>query len=242
MAIDGLTIKLLIDTKAQKVCFAEAGDDVIELLSCLLCLPMGTIVNLLTKERMVGSIGNVLDSVQELNAKYVCSSKSKEPYLSPAPAMLCPLQQLLDAPLNVNSSVFTCLGEIDCQTGRRIICGYFSDIKGSVCPSCYCYMDEEMRHVRNNGLVIGTTSKGFVVGTTTYTITDDLSITPASSVSSINLLAQCGVKDLSTVQQRTVTIGSEEALEILLASLKSKTVLTDVFLPKKKVCCKEVAA
>ncbi|KAG2595580.1 hypothetical protein PVAP13_5KG084100 [Panicum virgatum] len=131
MAIDGLTIKLLIDTKAQKVCFAEAGDDVIELLSCLLCLPMGTIVNLLTKERMVGSIGNVLDSVQELDAKYVCSSKSKEPYLSPAPAMLCPLQQLLDAPLNVNSSVFTCLGEIDSQTGRRIICGYFSDIKGS---------------------------------------------------------------------------------------------------------------
>lgn len=242
MAIDGLTIKLLIDTKAQKVCFAEAGDDVIELLSCLLCLPMGTIVNLLTKECMVGSIGNVLDSVQELDAKYVCSSKSKEPYLSPSPAMLCPLQQLLDAPLNVNSSVFTCLGEIDSQTGRRIICGYFSDIKGSVCPSCYCYMDEEMRHVRNNGLVIGTTSKGFVVGTTTYTITDDLSITPASSVSSINLLAQCGVKDLSTVQQRTVTIGSEEALEILLASLKSKTVLTDVFLPKKKVCCKEVAA
>jgi len=210
MAIDGLTIKLLIDTKAQKVCFAEAGDDVIELLSCLLCLPMGTIVNLLTKECMVGSIGNVLDSVQELDAKYVCSSKSKEPYLSPSPAMLCPLQQLLDAPLNVNSSVFTCLGEIDSQTGRRIICGYFSDIKGSVCPSCYCYMDEEMRHVRNNGL-----SKGFVVGTTTYTITDDLSITPASSVSSINLLAQCGVKDLSTVQQRTVTIGSEEVTYFL---------------------------
>jgi len=210
MAIDGLAIKLLIDTKAQKVCFAEAGNEVIEFLSCLLCLPMGTIAKLLTKERMVGSIGNVLDSVQELDTKYVCSSKSKEPYLSPAPAMLCPLQQLLDAPLNVNSSVFTCLGEIDSQTGRRIICGYFSDIKGSVCPSCYCYMDEEMRHVRNNGL-----SKGFVVGTTTYTITDDLSITPASSVSSINLLAQCGVKDLSTVQQRTVTIGSEEVTYFL---------------------------
>jgi hypothetical protein len=63
--------------------------------------------------------------------------------------------------------------------------------------------------------VIGTTSKGFVVGTTTYTITDDLSITPASSVSSINLLAQCGVKDLSTVQQRTVTIGREEVTYFL---------------------------
>ena len=171
---------------------------------------MGAVANLLTKERMVGRIGNVLDSVQELDTKYVCSSKSKEPYLSPAPAMLCPLQQLLDAPLNVNSSVFTCLGKIDSRTGTRITCGYFSDIKDSVCPSCYGYMNEEMRHVRNNGL-----SKGFVVGTTTYTITDDLSITPASSVSSINLLAQCGVKDLSTVQQRTVTIGSEEVTYFL---------------------------
>ncbi|PAN32319.1 hypothetical protein PAHAL_5G478000 [Panicum hallii] len=245
MAIDGLVIKLLIDTKAQKVCFAEAGNDVIELLSCLLCLPMGTVVNLLTKEHMVGSIGNVLDSMQELDAKYVCSSKSKEPYLSPtvAPDILCPLQQLLDAPLNVNSSVFTCLGKTDSHTGTRITCGYFSVIKGSTCPSCFHHMNEEMPHVRNNGFAFGTSSKGFVVGTTTYTISDALSITPASSVSSINLLARCGVKDLSTLQQRTVTIGSEEALEILLASLKSKTVLTDVFLPKKKVRCKkEVAA
>ena len=91
MAINGLAIKPLIDTKAQKVWFAEASNDVIELLPCLLCLPMGAVANLLTKERMVGSIGNVLDSAQELDTKYVCSSKSKEPYLSPtvAPAMLC---------------------------------------------------------------------------------------------------------------------------------------------------------
>ncbi|CAO2204586.1 unnamed protein product [Urochloa humidicola] len=243
MVINGLSIKLLIDTKAQKVCFAEAGNDVIKFLSCLLCLPLSTTINLLSKERMVGSIGNVLDSVQELDTKYVSSIKSKEPYLSPtvAPAMLCPLQQLLDAPLNVNSSVFTFLGKTGSQTNTHITCGYFSDTKGSQCPSCFHHMDKEMPHVRNNGYVFGTATNGFV-GTTTYTITDDLSITPASSVSSINLLARCGVKDLSTLQQRTVTIGSEEALEILLASLKSKTVLTDVFLPKKKVRCKKEAA
>ncbi|CAO2174662.1 unnamed protein product [Urochloa humidicola] len=243
MAINGLSIKLLIDTKAQKVCFAEAGNDVIEFLSCLLCLPLSTTINLLSKERKVGSIGNVLDSVQELDTKYVSSSMSKESYLIPtvSPAMFCPLQQLLDAPLNVNSNVFTCLGKTDSKTGTHITCGYFSVVKGSQCPSCYRYMNEEMPHVRNNGFVLST-SKSEFVGTTTYTITDDLSITPASSVSSINLLTQCGVKDLSTLQQRTVTVGSEEALEILLASLKSKTVLTDVFLPKKKVRCKKEAA
>ncbi|CAL4951679.1 unnamed protein product [Urochloa decumbens] len=243
MAVNGLSMKLLIDTKAHKVCFAEAGNDVIEFLSCLLCLPLSTTINLLSKEHMVGSIGNVLDSVQDLDTKYVSSSNSKEPYLSPtvAPAMLCPLQQLLDAPLNVNSSVFTCSGKTDSKTGKHITCGYFTVIKGSACPSCFRHMNEEMPHVRNNRFILGTTTNGFV-GTTTYTITDDLSITPSSSVSSINLLARCGVKDLSTLQERTVTIGSEEALGILLASLKSKTVLTDVFLPKKKVCCKKEAA
>jgi hypothetical protein len=217
MAVNRLSIKLLIDTKAQKVCFAEAGNDVIELLSCLLCLPLSTTINLLSKERMVGSIGNVLDSVQELDSKYVSSNKSKEPYISPtvAPDILHPLQQLLDAPLNVNSSLFTCLGKTDSKTGKHIsTCGYFSVLKGRVCPSCISFMNKEMPHVRNNG---------FVSGTTTYTITDDLSITPASSVSSINLLARCGVKDLSTLQERTMTIGSEEVAYLLPPLWKRKS-------------------
>ncbi|KAL6626776.1 hypothetical protein ACP70R_030502 [Stipagrostis hirtigluma subsp. patula] len=94
-------------------------------------------------------------------------------------------------------------------------------------------MEKEVKHAKTSG---------FAVGTTTYTVTDDLSITPSSSVSTVTLLAQCGIKDLSTLQYRTVKIGKEEALEILLASLKSKTVLTDVFLPKKKVRCKKETA
>jgi hypothetical protein len=83
-------------------------------------------------------------------------------------------------------------------------------------------MNKEMPHVRNIGFVFGTNTNEFV-GTATYTITDDLSITPASSVSSINLLARCGVKDLSTVQERTVTIGSEEVAYLLPPLWKRKS-------------------
>ncbi|KAJ1282542.1 hypothetical protein BS78_03G060600 [Paspalum vaginatum] len=230
MAANELSMKLLIDTKSQKVCFAEAGNNVVEFLSSLLCLPVSTIVNLLTKERMVGSIGNVLGSVQELDAKYVISSTSKERYVSPAvaPSVLHPLQQLLDAPLNV-SSFFTCQGKAN-HNGTLVPCGYFSAIKDTFCPGCLRSMGKAMVHVKPYGLV---------GGTATYTVKDDLSVTPASSVSSITLLAQCGVKDLSTLEERTVKIGKEEALGILLASLKSKTVLTDVFLEKKKARCKK---
>ncbi|CAL4958297.1 unnamed protein product [Urochloa decumbens] len=233
MASSGLSMKLLIDTKAQRVCFAEAGSDVFEFFSCLLCLPMSTTTNLLTKERMTGSIGNVLTSVQNLDAKFTISSKSKEPYLSPAvaPTALCPLQQLLDAPLKASTKFFTCEGRKDYYYGVRL-CGYVSASKGSKCPSCSKAMAKAMTHVKPNG---------FAVGTATYTVKDDLSITPASSVSTVAMLAECGVKDLSLLQEKTVKIGKEEAQEILLASLKSKTVLTDVFLQKEKVLWKKEA-
>uniref|UniRef100_A0A0D9UWX0 Uncharacterized protein n=1 Tax=Leersia perrieri TaxID=77586 RepID=A0A0D9UWX0_9ORYZ len=233
-----LSIKLVIDTKAQKVCFAEAGSDVIEFLSTLLCLPMSTIISLLTKERMVGSMGNLLDSVEKLDAKYVISNQSKECYLSPtiSPSALCPLQQLLDAKLNANTSFFTCEGNISSYSNyssSRVPCGYLSVNRGSTCPICSSQMQKAIPVIE---------TVGFVVGTTTYTVKDDLSMTPASSVSSIGLLAQCDVKDLAMLQERTVKIGKEEALEILLASLKSKTVLTDVFLSKKNVRCKREAS
>ncbi|KAF8662964.1 hypothetical protein HU200_055550 [Digitaria exilis] len=235
MATCELSLKLLIDTKSQKVCFAEAGNDVVEFLSTLLCLPLSTIINLLTKERMVGSIENVLDSVRELDAKYVISSQSKEPYLSPdvAPKVLSPLQQLLDAPLNANGKFFRCEGMKNTYNSTLTACGYFSSINGVICPRCSKSMCLTMNYVKGDSLV---------AGTATYTVKDDLSVTPASSESSIALLAQCGVKDLSTLEERTVKIGKEEALDILLASLKSKTVLTDVFLQKRKARCKKETA
>ncbi|XP_037469736.1 uncharacterized protein LOC119341994 [Triticum dicoccoides] len=231
MATKELSTKLLIDAKAQKVCFAEADNEVVEFLSSLLCLPMSTVINLLTKERMVGSIGNVLDSLETLDATYVFSSKGKEPYIKPtiSPGMLSPLQQLMgDAQLNACCRFFTCEGTRCCYKSHS--CGYFSVVKGSKCPSCSTGMNKAMPHVK---------SEGFVVGTATYTVKDDLSMIPASSVASVALLAQCGVKDLSTLQEKMVKIGKEEALDILLASLKSKTVLTDVFLQTRKARCKK---
>ncbi|BAF03973.2 Os01g0154300 [Oryza sativa Japonica Group] len=227
MAAAELSIKLVIDTKAHKVCFAEAGSDFVEFLSSLLCLPVSNIINLLTKEHMVGSIANVFDSVEKLDADHVISNESKEPYLKPmvAPGALCPLQQLIDAQLDTDTSFFTCEGKLNHYHGIRVACGYFTVMKGSICPKCGYAMEKAMAHVK---------ATGFVVGTARYTVKDDLSIVPASSVSTISLLAQCGVKDLSTLQERTVKIGKEEALEILLASLRTKTVLTDVFLLKKK--------
>ncbi|XP_073360493.1 uncharacterized protein [Aegilops tauschii subsp. strangulata] len=71
---------------------------------------------------------------------------------------------------------------------------------------------------------------GFVQGIVTYTVMDDLKVSPMSSISGITLLNTFGVTDIRSLQEKTVQLGCTEGLEILKASLQSKTLLTDVFL------------
>ncbi|CAO2208974.1 unnamed protein product [Urochloa humidicola] len=77
---------------------------------------------------------------------------------------------------------------------------------------------------------------GLVQGVVTYTVTDDMMVAPMSAISSFTLLNTFGVRDLALadLQEKTVQVGYNEGLEILKASLQSKTVLTDVFLGNKK--------
>jgi hypothetical protein len=225
MATKELSIKLVIDKKTDKLCFAEAGNDVVEFLSCLLYLPLGTVASLLSKESMVGSIGNVLGSMEQLDANY----KSNVLRLSPAvaPATLSRLQQLLGSHLS-NTNLFTCEGPnnfpgptfyFDNCNNRRASCGYFSATKGTACLVCQKPMDEPMTmapDAATNG------PKVVAASPTTYAVKDDLSVTPASNLlSGITLLSQCGVMNISALEEKTVKIGKEEVRWCFLVPFKS---------------------
>ncbi|WOL06911.1 hypothetical protein Cni_G15646 [Canna indica] len=80
----------------------------------------------------------------------------------------------------------------------------------------------------------GASNGGYVKGVVTYIIMDNLSITPMSTISSIALLNKCNVREVGALEEKIVKLGFDEAREILKASMESKTVLTDVFLAKKK--------
>ena len=67
MASSKVSLKLLIDTKGNKVLFAEAGKDFVDFLFNLLSLPVGTLIRLMTKNSMVGSLDNLYESVETLN-------------------------------------------------------------------------------------------------------------------------------------------------------------------------------
>ena len=58
-------------TQNEKVLFAEASKPVVDFLFNILCLPIGTVVKLLHKKDMVGSLGNLYQSVENLNYNYL---------------------------------------------------------------------------------------------------------------------------------------------------------------------------
>ncbi|KAK2633781.1 hypothetical protein Ddye_028573 [Dipteronia dyeriana] len=72
-----MKLKLLVDIKAKKVVYAEADNNVKDILICLrLSFPLGTIVNPLKEISMVGSIGSLYKSTQNLLDAY------RQPYHS----------------------------------------------------------------------------------------------------------------------------------------------------------------
>ncbi|OEL12733.1 hypothetical protein BAE44_0026248, partial [Dichanthelium oligosanthes] len=79
-----LSMKLLVDGKAGRVLYAEAGKDVVDFLFSLLTLPVGTVVKILSKDSMVGSVGNLYGSVEKLDETYVLSAYAKDALLAPA--------------------------------------------------------------------------------------------------------------------------------------------------------------
>jgi hypothetical protein len=52
--------------------------------------------------------------------------------------------------------------------------------------------------------------KGFVQGIVTYTVMDDLTVAPMSSISSITLLNTFAVDDLNALQEKTVQFDCNE--------------------------------
>ncbi|KAG0536506.1 hypothetical protein BDA96_03G069500 [Sorghum bicolor] len=232
-----LSMKLLVDTKAARVLYAEASKDVVDFLFSLLTLPVGTVVKILGNDAMVGSIGNLYGSVEKLDETYVRSADAKGALLAPAGGY--DGGKLLQLPEAAQPTEFyrcTTRSYNECATN-------LSKVSGTRClsNSCSGTMSLKMIIVDSSRAPVGEAAvaaaaqssghaagKGFVQGVVTYTVMDDLKVAPMSTISGITLL------NIGMLQEKTVKLGYEEGLKILKASLQSKTVFTDVFLVKKK--------
>ncbi|KAM3307874.1 hypothetical protein P3S67_009618 [Capsicum chacoense] len=78
-----LSMKLLIDTNAGKLLFAEAEKDCVDFLFQILSLPAGTVIRLLKEKGMCGSLPNLYESVENLKDTYIQSNQCKDILLKP---------------------------------------------------------------------------------------------------------------------------------------------------------------
>ncbi|KAL3579220.1 hypothetical protein D5086_020724 [Populus alba] len=211
MAASKMSLKLLIDSKHNRVVFAEAGKEFVDFLLSLLALPVGTIIRLLTKSTMIGCIANLYGSIEKLDESYMQPNQNKDSILNPTittqvtnPSFLLP-----DTKKPENRKLYYCSSHP----------GYVSDIHNSVCSHCYDTPASDQ-------------AGGYVKGLVTYMVTDDLSVSPMSMVSVVGLLNKIEIKDFSVLEEKVVEFGIDEGLELLKASLLSKDALSAVFLPK----------
>ena len=58
--------------------FAEADKNFIGFLFHILALPVGTFIALLTKQGMVGSLGNIYESIENVSTTYLRPNVNKE--------------------------------------------------------------------------------------------------------------------------------------------------------------------
>ncbi|KAF3337468.1 hypothetical protein FCM35_KLT18055 [Carex littledalei] len=229
-----LTLKLLIDNQSNKVLFGEASNDVVDFIFSLLALPLGAVTKLLAKDAMVGSIGEVYHSLSKLNETYILSNEKVSSLLNPPLASTSIKTNFLLPPATHQNTkdrrLYICLNP------NYWNCGYVSEVPGVSCPSGHGLMNTEAKFANPVGstvVEVGSDGKGYVKGVVTYSVMDDLTVVPMSTISSIALLNKFQIKDLGSLEEKTVSIGFEEGLKILRASLETKTVLTDVFLKKK---------
>jgi hypothetical protein len=206
-----VSLKLLIDTKNEKVLFAEASKSVIDFLFNLLCLPIGTVVKLLTTNDMVGSLGNLYQSVENLNQNYMLPDQTKDVLLNPrAQISSTEISGFLThnddkaGDNNQGTKVYMC----------QYRCNYNVTYDNKTgCPSCGNYMICQVSCVGNKVAENKASTNikgGFVKDVITFMVMDNLVIEPMSTISSITLLNKFNVKEIGTLQEKVVEMGMDE--------------------------------
>ncbi|KAK9700044.1 hypothetical protein RND81_08G213600 [Saponaria officinalis] len=200
-----LSLKLIIDTKAKKVVFAEAGKDFVDFVFHILSLPLGTVVNFMNNKGMNGCLGTVCKSFHLLDSEYFLRAFDRKTVFKPSIEAIVSRLFVGQNPLR---DIYKCPSH-----------SQFSFKPEQVCPESGCNMRMNRWCVFDKESILR-----FVKPTVVYMVKDDLEVQPMS-ISSI----RNHVSDFDYVQEKVVEFGVKEALEILKASLETKAVLTTVF-------------
>ncbi|KAH7667757.1 hypothetical protein IHE45_12G080500 [Dioscorea alata] len=221
-----LTLKLLINKESGRVVFAECGKDFVEILLSFLTLPLGTVIRLLDKQSSLGCMDALYENVEKLDLKCLQTEACKSMLLCPRSVAERHCKHLKIKVDNLDPKrLYLCL-KWDCVARVHKL---FSSVADARCP-CGSPMDKFALLCKKEASGDG----GFVRGERArFLVSDDLHVSLASMASSLSLLQEFGIQDVSLLQEREVSVGRPEILRLLKASLISRTPLSNVFMGLK---------
>jgi len=209
MAASKVSLKLLIEKKSQRVLFAEADKEFVDLLFSIFTLPVGTVTRLLEKQNMAGCLHSLYKSMENLSDRYFQPDQDKNFLLNPkvaisgakVPLLLPSVEQSYTA-----SKIYRC---------GNYHCTYVANDPRAICPSCRNQMNSEQTFVDPPSEIKASSSSegGYVKGVITYMVMDNLEVKPMSTISSITLLTKFNVRDLGAVEEKVVDFGVDEVFQ-----------------------------
>ncbi|XP_058764029.1 uncharacterized protein LOC131637463 [Vicia villosa] len=215
-----VSLKLLVDTETNKVVFAEADKDFVDILCSFLTFPLGTIAKFVQKDSNIGPItigclNSLNQSVQNLGL--LTNYNSSEDYCN-------------TLKINIDDSLPT----------NYFMCSKFDEFDHKCCylslgtKKHYCEYGHPLSRLVSLSSPLFEICLGFVKPATKFVISDDLIVFPPSmDLTIFDLTKKFGIKSTSSVKEMTVNVTKEKVLDLLKCSFFSKTPLTDVFLGMK---------
>lgn len=201
---DQVPLTVFVDKEKNKVVYAEAGKDFVDVLFSFLTLPLGTIAKVVAKDSNIeavrfGSISSLYQSVSNLDEQYLWSNTCKEMLLNPRNSMQPYCQNMK---LNIDETEPLKYYLCEDKTCRRENWYSLCTFKDQIC-TCGKLMNVVLPQKNN-------TENGFVNHSSTFVISDNLFVMPNLLRTSLSLFQKLGIKDIDAVDKQTVNTSKKE--------------------------------
>jgi len=208
-----IVVRALVRKSNEKIMLVDAEEDFADFLFSFLTLPLGGVLHMLEGNSSLSCIDKLYKSISELGPdRYLRSQRVKGELANPKCAPLFTISDQILPIGEVSLPVYYCNTFFD---GRE----YRFSLSISARPRYYGYYgyDENARlEIMNPKSCIGDSrsGKGFVKGPSMFMVTDDLVVTPMSSISAVSYLNRSLVP-LSDLEERVISVGVKEVRHVL---------------------------